>query len=141
MNRDEKFRRAAAGYAAYGTVYWLGGLALLAAGAGPRPPVWVVTLLLVTSAALIVAIPWLLWRDRPWFDRWILSRRDFARILTLFVAWRAVEVGRIAWREPQPELLSLAGFGIPLRVGAWAFSLMTVAMAILLAHAAWSRER
>lgn len=140
MSRDEKFRQAAWSYAAYGTVYWLGGLALVIGGAGPRPAGWIVALLLVTAGALVVLIPWLLWRDRRWFDRWVLSRRDFARIIALFVAWRALEVGRIAWRGPKPELLALAGFAIPTRPGAWAFSLITVAMAIVLVRAAWSRE-
>ena len=50
----------------------------------------------------VIVFPWLLRRERAWFDRWILSRRDFARILTLLVALRALEVARIA-RAPRAE--------------------------------------
>jgi hypothetical protein len=140
MTREARFRQAALAYAAYGVVYWIGGVALLAGGAGRRPPGWVVALILVTAAGLVVGIPWLLWAERRWFDRWVLSRRDFARVVTLFVAWRAWEVGRIAWRGPQPAVLSLAGFALPTAPGAWIFFLLTVVMAIFLARAAWSRE-
>ncbi len=138
--REEKFRQAAWAYVGYGAVYWLGGLALAAAGLGPRPIApWVVALLFVVGGALVVLVPWLLLAERPWFDRWMLSRRDFARILTVFVAFRALEVGRIAW-HPRVELVSVGGFAIPMRLGAWLFFLMTVVMTVLLARAGWSRE-
>jgi len=138
--RQEKFQQAAGGYVAYGIVYWLGGLTLAAAGLGPRPLAGrAVAFLFVVGAALVVVIPWLLVAERPWFDRWVLSRRDFARILTLFVGFRAVEVGRIA-ANPRVELVAIGGFAVPMRVGAALFCLMTVAMAVLLARAGWSRE-
>lgn len=140
MTRDEKFRQAAWAYVAYGIVYWLGGLALVSAGLGPPVAPWLVAALFVAAAVLIVLIPWVLARERPWFDRWVLARRDFARVLTLWVALRAVEVGRIAWR-PRHDLVSVGGFGIPTRLAAWVFFLMTVAMVILLARAGWSRDR
>jgi hypothetical protein len=144
--RDEKFREAAWGYVAYGIVYWLGGLLLMAAGLGPRRlenaggfERSFIVMLFVAAGLLVILVPWLLIRERPWFSRWILSRRDFARILTLFVAFRAVEVGRIA-RAPRSELVSLFDVAVPMRIGAWVFFLVTVAMVILLARAAWSRE-
>ena len=138
-SREEKFQQAAWGYVAYGVVYWLGGLALVVAGLRPEVSGWLVAGLFVLSALLVVLIPWLLVRERPWFDRWVLSRRDFARVLTLVVAFRAYEVARIA-RAPRVDLVSVGGFAIPTRLGAWGFFLVTVAMVILLARAGWSRE-
>ncbi len=143
--REERFRQAAWGYVVYGVVYWLGGLVLAVAGLGPRrmdgagTHEWLVVMLFVVGALLVVLIPWLLFRERRWFTRWILSRRDFARILAVFVAYRAWEVSRIA-RAPRVELVQVAGFAFPVRVGAWVFFAMTVVMVILLARAAWSRE-
>jgi hypothetical protein len=138
--RDERFRHAAWAYVGYGLVYWLGGLTLAAAGAGPRPgSPGVVIGLFAVAAALIVAIPWLLHAERPWFDRFILCRRDFARILTLAVAYRAWEVARIA-RAPQMEIVSVGGFAIPMRLGAWAFFAVTVVMVVFLVRAGWSRQ-
>src|SRR5262249_47685685 len=120
------------------------GLVLALAGLGPRPagnPAGLALLvgLFVIGGALIVVVPWLLVRERAWFERWVLSRRDFARILTVVVAYRAVVVGGIAW-QPPIELISVGGFAIPMRLGAVAFFLVTVAMVVLLARAAWSRE-
>ncbi|MGH7321747.1 MAG: hypothetical protein ACRELA_19270 [Candidatus Rokuibacteriota bacterium] len=144
--REARFCQAAWGYVGYGVVYWLGGLVLAAAGLGPRRMEGaatheglVVVMLFTVGALLVVLIPWLLMRERGWFNRWILSRRDFARILTVFVAYRAWEVSRIA-RAPRVELVQVAGFAFPVRIGAWAFFAMTVVMVILLARAAWSRE-
>jgi hypothetical protein len=144
-SREEKLFQAAVAYAAYGIVYWVGGLALALAGLGPRrmgdetPSGPFVVMLFVVGGLLIIVIPLLLVRERPWFDRWVLSRRDFARVLTLFVALRAFEVARIGV-NPRVEVISLGGFAIPMRLGAWLFFLLTVAMAVILARAAWSRE-
>jgi len=53
-------------------------------------------------------------RERRWFDRWVLARRDFARLLTLLVALRAIEVARIAWaaRPPGSETLPVLGLAM-----------------------------
>jgi hypothetical protein len=143
-SREEKFGLVAWGYVVYGIIYWVGGLVLALAGLGPRPAgnpagVGLLVTLFVIGGALVVVIPWLLVRERSWFERWVLSRRDFARILTVFVAYRAIEVGRLAWRPPM-ELISVGGFAIPMRLGAVAFVVVTVAMVVLLARAAWSRD-
>jgi hypothetical protein len=142
--REEKFGLAAWGYVVYGIIYWVGGLVLALAGLGPRPSdnpagQGLIVGLFVLGGALVVVIPWLLVRERPRFERWVLSRRDFARLVTLSVALRAVEVGRIAWR-PSVELISVGGFAIPMRLGAIAFFVVTVAMVVLLARAAWTRD-
>ncbi|MBI4012291.1 MAG: hypothetical protein HY359_08300 [Candidatus Rokubacteria bacterium] len=143
MTREARFRQAGWAYALYGVVYWLGGFALAVAGLGPRGmgpfEGGTVVLLFVVGAALIIVVPWLLLAERAWFDRWVLSRRDFARILTVFVAMRALEVGRIALR-PTVELVSVGGFAIPTRLGAGVFFLITLGMVVLLARAGWSRE-
>src|SRR5262249_14667158 len=107
---------------------------------GPPVAPWVIVLLFAVSAALIVLIPWLLVRERAWFDRWILSRRDFVRILALWVGFRAVEVARIA-RHPREELVSIAGFAIPMPVRAWLLVRMTVAVVLVRARAGGSRDR
>jgi hypothetical protein len=139
MTRDEKFRQAAWTYFGYGLVYWVGGLVLMQAGLGPSGlgrdgAAW-----LLVGALVVGLFPWLLARERGWFDRWLLSRRDFARLLTLLVALRAVGVARIAW-APRVEIVSVGGYAIPMRLGAAAFLLVTVAAAVMLARAAWSRD-
>jgi hypothetical protein len=137
MTRDAKFRQAAWTYFAYGIVYWIGGFVLISAGLGPRGMsgggVW-----FVVGALFIVVIPWLLIRERGWFERWVLSRRDFARILTLLIVLRAFEVARIAL-SPRSELVSVGGFAIPMSLGAAVFCLITVVTAVMVARAAWSR--
>jgi hypothetical protein len=137
--RDERFRQAAWAYVAYGVVYWLGGLALAQSGLGPRGMERGGAAWFVVGGLFVVVFPWLLVRERGWFDRWVLSRRDFARILSLLVAIRAVEVGRIAW-TPRAETVPVLGLEISLRAGAWVFCLLTVVTAVMLARAAWSRQ-
>src|SRR5262245_37313399 len=136
--RDDKFQQAAWTYVAYGVVYWLGGLALAQSGLGPRGMERGGTAWFVVGALFIVVFPWLLVRDRPWFDHWVLSRRDFARILTLLVALRVAEVARIAW-TPRAETVSVLGLDVSMRIGAWAFCALTIVTTVMLARAAWSR--
>jgi hypothetical protein len=136
---EARFRRAAWVYMAYGVVYWLGGLALAAAGLGPRGMERGRVAWFVVGALFVIVFPWLLRRERAWFDRWILSRRDFARILTLLVALRALEVARIA-RAPRAETIEVLGVPVSTRAGAWAFVGVTVVTAVVLARAAWSRR-
>jgi hypothetical protein len=137
--RDARYRQAAWTYVGYGVVYWLGGLALASAGQGPRGMERGGTAWFVVGALFVVVLPWLLVRERGWFARWLLSRRDFARVLTLLVALRAIEVARIA-RMPRAETVPVLGLDVSTRAGAWVFCLLTVATAIMLARAAWGRE-
>lgn len=137
--REVKFRQAAGTYAAYGVLYWLGGLALAASGLGPRGMERGGLAWFVVGALFVLVIPWLLWQPRAWFDRWVLSRRDFARVLTLLVVLRAVEVARLAL-GPRAETVAVLGAAVPFRAGAWAFVLVTVVAAVALGRAAWSRE-
>ena len=139
MTRDDRFRQAAWTYFGYGLVYWLGGLVLMRAGVGPAGMGRGGAAWLVFGALVVAVFPWLLARERRGFDRWVLSRRDFARILALLVALRAVEVARIAW-APRTPVVSVGGYAVPMRVGAAAFLVITLAAALMLARAAWSRE-
>jgi hypothetical protein len=138
MGEEGRYRQAAWTYVAYGVVYWLGGLALAQSGLGPRGMERGGAAWFVVGALFIVLFPWLLVRERGWFDRWVLSRRDLARILTLLVAVRALEVARLA-RAPRAETVAVLGLDVPMRAGAWAFCLLTVVTAAMLARAAWSR--
>jgi hypothetical protein len=137
--REARYRQAAWFYVGYGVVYWLGGLALASGGLGPRGMERGGAAWFVVGALFVVVFPWLLRRERGWFDRWVLSRRDFARVLALLVGVRAIEVARIAW-APRAETVSVLGLDVSIRAGAWAFCLLTVITAVMLARAAWSRE-
>ena len=102
---------------AYGVVYWLGRSR--PGHRGARPPGHGARRARRGSssgALFVVVFPWLLLRERGWFDRWVLSRRDFARVLTLLVALRAIEVARIAWM-PRAETVSVLGVDVSMRVG------------------------
>jgi hypothetical protein len=137
--REARYRQAAWTYVAYGVVYWLGGLVLASSGLRPRGMERGGAAWFVVGALFVVVFPWLLVRVRAWFERWVLSRRDFARVLTLLVALRAVEVARIA-RAPRAETVSVLGLAVSLRAGAWVFCLLTVVTAVMLGRAAWSRD-
>ncbi|HSE96346.1 MAG TPA: hypothetical protein VLD61_10660 [Methylomirabilota bacterium] len=137
--RDTRFRQAAWTYLGYGVVYWLGGLVLARSGLGPRGMERGGLAWFIVGALFVVVFPWLLARQRVWVDRWVLSRRDFARILTVLVALRAVEVARIAG-SPRTETVSVLGLAVSMSVGAWAFALITGVTAVMLARAAWARE-
>jgi hypothetical protein len=137
--RDARYRQAAWTYVAYGVVYWFGGLVLARSGLGPRGMERGGAAWFVVGALFVVVFPWLLIAERGWFARWVLSRRDFARVLTLLVAARAIEMMRLA-RMPRAELVPVLGFAVPTALGAWVFSALAVVTAIMLARAAWSRE-
>jgi len=57
---------------------------------------------IVLGLVLVVLIPYLLAQRRAWFERWILSRRDFARVLAAFMALRAWHVLKVALRPRPP---------------------------------------
>jgi len=138
-DREARYRQAAWTYVAYGVVYWLGGLVLAIAGLGPRGMQRGGTAWFIAGGLFVIVIPWLLLRERGWFHRWILSRRDFTRVLALLVALRAVEVARIA-RAPRAETVSVLGLAVPMGLAAGVFCVLTIVTAAMLARAAWSRE-
>jgi hypothetical protein len=95
---------------------------------------------IVLGAVFVLLVPYLLLRPRPWFERWILARRDFARILVLFMAFRAWKVGQVALRADTATVASPWGGAITFRLGAAIFFVVTVAALALIARAAWSRH-
>ena len=133
---EERFKQAAWTYFAYGVVYWFGGLYLRMQGLGPGR---YVAFWFIIGAVIVLLFPYLLMREVAWFDRWVLSRRDFARILTVLVAFRAFEVGRIALRGTVSAAMPAIGGGIPgTTLGAWVFFVITLATGAMLARAAWA---
>jgi hypothetical protein len=140
----DRFRTAARAYFAYAVVYWIGGMYLVWHGVGIPGPVtpgrraaYLAFWGLVSLIPMFV-IPYLLRRPRAWFERWMLSRRDFARILTLLMAWRAYEVVRVALRPIAATVPAPWGGEISYRTGASVFFLVTVAALALVARAAWA---
>lgn len=130
--REARFKQAAWAYLAYGLVYWIGGLYLASRGlAVGRGVIW-----FVLGAIFIVLFPWLIARGHrgPGY-LW------FCRILTLLVAYRAFEVGRIALAPRFPAVPIPGGAELPMGVGATVFFLITLATAAVLARAAWARRR
>ncbi len=134
--REEKFQQAAWTYFVYGVVYWFGALYLRVRGLGRGRHVafW-----FIIGALLVLFVPYVLRRDVAWFDRWVLSRRDFARVLTVFVVFRAFEVGRIGLRGTASSTMPAIGSGVlPTQLGAWVFFVITAGTAVMLARAAWA---
>jgi hypothetical protein len=136
---DDRFRRAAVTYFVYGVVYWVVALylQLRVFAVAPRLMIW-----FVAGAAIAVGVPWLLWRRRPWFERWILSRRDFARLVTALVTVRVLTICWLAWQGPEALRMPRFGGGIPpSRAAALLMALVAAIAAVALARAAWQRER
>jgi hypothetical protein len=140
----DRFRTAARAYFAYAVVYWLGGVFLVWHGVGIPGPVTparravYVLFWAVVGLVPMFAIPYVLRRPRAWFERWLLSRRDFARILALFMAWRAVETLRVALRSVTTTVPAPWGGEISFRAGAAVFFVVTAVALALVARAAWA---
>lgn len=143
MSPDDRdlFRDAARAYFVYGVVYWIGGVYLAWHGVGVRGAragagiAWIVLGLL-----LVVGIPYLLRRRRAWFERWVLSRRDFARIVVLLMAVRAIEVLRVALRPVTATVPAPWGGDLTFRAGAIVFFGVTVLALAVVARAAWGPQ-
>jgi hypothetical protein len=140
----DRFRTAARAYFAYAVVYWIGGVYLVASGVGipggvtPAGRAAYVAFWAVVGLVPTFVVPYLLRRPRGWFERWILSRRDFARILALIMAWRAYEVLRIALRAATATVPAPWGGDIPFRAGAAVFFVVTAIALAFVARAAWA---
>ena len=132
---DEKFKQAAWAYFVYGIIYMGGAVYLASQGIGPRGMsgrssslVW-----FSLGALFILVFPWLISRGTKGAGYlW------FTRILTLLVAYRAFEVGRIALKSG-PSMPAIGGGVFPTQVGAWIFFLITLGAVFMLARAAWSK--
>jgi hypothetical protein len=135
---SDPFRVAARAYLVYGIVYWIGGIYLVMHGVGvggSGSGRAVASILLGTM--FLIFIPMLLARPRPWFERHVLSRRNFARVLVVFMLVRAYKVGQVASRSDTATVAAPWGGEITYRAGAAVFLVITVAALILIARAAW----
>ena len=138
----DRYRDAARAYLAYGIVYWIGGAYLALQGVGVRGSMaepgltWI-----VLGLVFVVLIPYLLLRPRRWFERWVLSRRDFARILALLMAVRAWHVLRVVLRPETASVAAPWGGEITFRAGGAVFFLVTVVALLFVAVAAWSGDQ
>ena len=135
---DDRFRMAARGYFVYGLVYLVGGFWLWLHDVG-RGSVWSVVWILL-GATLVVLIPFLLRRPRAWFERWILSRRDFARIVVLFMAFRVLAVAHVVFRSETATVAAPWGGLVSFRLGGAVFMIVTLVALVLVARAAWDEE-
>jgi hypothetical protein len=141
----ERYRTAARAYFGYAVVYWIGGVYLVFQGVGIAGEVTAakraayVAFWATVGLLPMLLVPYLLRRPRAWFERWILSRRDFARLLALVMAWRAVEVLRVALRPATAAVPAPWGGEIPFRAGAVVFFVVTALALALVARAAWAR--
>ena len=135
---DTRFRAAARAYFVYGLVYLAGGLWLWEHDVGRGFAASVVWILI--GACLVVLVPFLLRRRRRWFERWILSRRDFARIVALLMALRVVAVARVVARAETASVAAPWGGAITFRAGGVVFIAVTVVALVLVTRAAWSEE-
>jgi hypothetical protein len=137
----DSFPNAARAYFLYGLVYLVGGLYLVAQGVGARGSRLAAGLeWALIGLILLFGIPYLLRRRRMWFERWVLSRRDFARLLALLMALRAWAVLRVALRPEAATVAAPWGGELSFRIGAAVFFVITVVALVFVARAAWQRE-
>jgi hypothetical protein len=138
----DRFRDAARAYLVYGIIYWIGGAWLAYQGVGVRGEAAASGLTWIGLGVVFVfGIPYLLRRPRPWFERWVLGRRDFARILTLFMAIRAWVVLRVVLRPETATVAAPWGGEVTFRAGAAVFFIVTIVAALFVAVAAWSPDQ
>jgi hypothetical protein len=140
MNPRDRFRAAAGAYLLYGVVYWIGGVYLALHGVGVRGSPAAGLGWIALGGVLVLLVPYLLGRPRPWFERWILSRRDFARILVVLMAFRAWKVGQVALRPETAAVAAPWNGMITFRLGAIVFFAVTVFALVMVARAAWRSE-
>lgn len=146
VSDDDRFRVAARCYLGYALLYEIGGVYLVSQGIGVPPGVggrgriaYVVFWALIGLVPLL-GVPYLLRRSRAWFEHWLLTRRDFARILTFFMAYRAFKVGHVALRGQTATVAAPWGGDVTFRVGAAVFLVVTLIALGVVARAAWHPE-
>ena len=143
---DGRFRAAARTYFIYALFYEVGGVYLVSQGvgvpaaAGARGRLIYTVFWAVIGLVPLLGVPYLLRRPRAWFERWLLSRRDFARILALFMAYRALKVAHVALRGETASVTAPWGGPLTFRAGAIVFLAVTIVALVAVARAAWHDE-
>jgi hypothetical protein len=143
---QRRFRDAARGYLVYGVVYYVGGLYLLWHGVGVMGSMEgrrLGTLAFWALAGLVpmLGIPYLTYTRHAWFERWVFSRRDFTRVVALFLTFRAYKIGQVITHHHGASVPAPGGGSIPFQVGAAVFFVITVGALIVVVRAAWAAER
>lgn len=138
-----RFGAAARAYLVYGVCYYVGGLYMLWHGvgvAGSMEGRRIDALLFWAIVGLVpmLLIPYLIARPRALFERWVLSRRDFTRIVALFLLFRAYKVGQIVLHHHGGSVPAPWGGAISFQVGAAVFTLVTLYALVMVAWAAWA---
>jgi hypothetical protein len=142
---EGRFRNAARGYLLYGACYYVGGLYLLWHGVGvigsmEGRRVGTLIFWAVVGAVPMLVIPYLIVRRRGWFERWVFTRRDFTRIVTLFLAFRAYRVGQVIVHHHGGSVPAPWGGSVTFQAGAALFFVITLAAMFFVARAAWAPE-
>jgi hypothetical protein len=143
---NDRFRAAARMYLVYALVYEIGGVYLVSQGigvpsaAGARGRLAYTLFWAIIGLVPLLGVPYLLRRPRAWFERWLLSRRDFARILAVFMAYRAFNVAHVALRGETAVVAAPWGGALTFRAGALVFLAVTVVALVFVARAGWRAE-
>jgi hypothetical protein len=142
---DAQYRLAARAYFAYGLAYYVGGLFLVWQGVGVMGAMEgrrASTLAFWALAGLVplLGVPYLLSARRGWFERWVLTRRDFARLVAIFLAFRAWKVAQVVLHHPGASVPAPWGGTMSFRVGGAIFLIVTVAALASVIRAAWGQE-
>ena len=138
----DPYRVAARAYFVYGIFYLVGGVYLVFHGVGVTGSRASAALQWTLIGLVIwIGIPFLLRRPRPRFERWVLCRRDFARIIAALMAIRAYHVARVIVQPATASVPAPWGGDISFRAGAAVFLVVTVVALALVARAAWRTER
>jgi hypothetical protein len=142
---EARFHLAARVYLFYAIVYWVGGLYLLSQGVGvmggsDAPRARTLAFWAVAGLVPLLLVPYLLAARRRWFERWLLSRRDFARVIAVLLAFRAWKVAGVAAHGGGATVDAPWGGAVTFQVGAAVFLVVTVAALAAVTRAAWARE-
>jgi hypothetical protein len=140
---DARFRTAARIYLVYAVFYEVGGVYLVTQGVAVPPGASRALYALLWAALGLIplfGVPYLLRRPRAWFERWVLGRRDFARVLALLMAFRAFKVAEVAVRGQTAVVAAPWGGEVSFRAGALVFLVVTLLALAVIARAAWHAE-
>lgn len=131
----DRFRDAARAFLLYALTDWLGGSWLTGEGGSSVGPTW-----LAVGVVVLVAIPYMLRRRRAWFERWVLGRRDFARLLAVVMLARAAALLRLVL-DPEAKAVALGWSEAIVRAGAAGLFVLAIIAMLFVAVAAWSTDQ